>query len=228
MYTTLSEKKIQTFECFEVLIQEFSVEEIFVAWTGGKDSTVVLSLWIQFLGTRMGRASRPVKALNIDTGCKFPEVMAFRDRQAAQWGLQLEVLHPDTRDLAMGPEPEDPVACCRRLKVEPLRQAVQNLGVAVLMTGIRHDEHHSRRIETWRELRQDPEYVQVHPVLHWNEMDIWAHHLQEGLPYCELYDQGYRSLGCRPCTRCSETDERSGRNQDKEDQLHVLRSLGYF
>ena len=226
--STLSEKKNLTFRYFEALLQEFSLETIFVAWTGGKDSSVVLSLWRQFLSTRPGTSSAPVQALNIDTGLKFPEVLAFRDSQATEWDVQVHVVRPDARDLAIGPNPEDPVACCQRLKILPLLRAVQDLGVAVLMTGIRHDEHRSRQIDSWRELRHDPEYVQAHPVLHWSEMDIWAHHLQEGLAYCDLYDRGYRSLGCRPCTRDSEFSERSGRNQDKEDQLHVLRSLGYF
>lgn len=226
---SLQEKIAASYVCFDNLLREFAVESIFVAWTGGKDSTVLVSLWKSYLEQNGLEGKNHLQALSIDTGCKFSEVLRFRDELAAEWGVLLKVIRPNADDLAFGPDPQNPVACCRRLKIKPLQLAVEQLGVGVLMTGIRHDEHHSRQIDSWRELRQGPDYVQAHPVLHWSEMDIWAYHLQEGLPYCELYDQGFRSLGCRPCTTPGgEPAERSGRNQEKENQLHVLRSLGYF
>jgi len=200
-----------------------------MAWTGGKDSTTVLSLWKRYLERRGLKNRHPLQALSLDTGCKFSDVIDFRDELAREWDVVLKVIRPHADDLALGPDPLNPVSCCRRLKIKPLQRAIEQLGVGVLVTGIRHDEHHSRQIHAWREHRQEPEYVQAHPILHWSEMDIWSYHLQEGLAYCQLYDQGYRSLGCRPCTtRGSEGPERSGRNQEKENQLHVLRSLGYF
>jgi phosphoadenosine phosphosulfate reductase len=54
--------------------------------------------------------------------------------------------------------------------------------------------------------------------------------MDRGLPYCELYDLGYRSLGCVPCTAKGDVlgAERAGRDQDKERRLSMLHSLGYF
>lgn len=226
---SLQEKIEASWACFDHLLQESSPERIVVAWTGGKDSTTVLSLWKTYLEKTGLNKRHPLQALSLDTGCKFSDVLAFRDALALEWDVTLQVIRPSADALALGPDPQNPVVCCRRLKIKPLHQAIERLGVAVLVTGIRHDEHHSRQIDSWREQRQEPDYVQAHPLLHWSEMDIWSYHLQEGLGYCPLYDQGYRSLGCRPCTtRGSEVDERSGRNQKKENQLHVLRSLGYF
>ncbi|MCF8104760.1 MAG: phosphoadenosine phosphosulfate reductase family protein [Desulfohalobiaceae bacterium] len=223
------EQKIETsYRCFDQILLEHDAARIQVAWTGGKDSTVVLYLWRRYLLSQGLHGPLPLKGLSLDTGLKFPEVLLFRDELAKSWDVELTVVEPEAEAAALGPDPEDPVNCCRRLKILPLQKAVEELSVSALLTGIRHDEHQSRRAKSRSEVRHRPEYVQVHPVLHWTEMDIWAFHLSEDIPYCGLYDQGYRSLGCRPCTRESRSTERSGRNQDKEARLEMLRSLGYF
>ena len=69
----------------------------------------------------------------------------------------------------------------------------------------------------------------VHPLLEFTEVDIWAYIMQEQLPYCTLYAEGYRSLGCVPCTcKTQGGTEREGRAPDKEAHMDTLRSLGYF
>lgn len=199
-----------------------------VAWTGGKDSTVVLWLWRNLL---LERGLGPVQAINLDTGMKFPQVLALRDAMTAQWDIALHI-HKPLIHLQDYPVAEDKLACCRDLKVKPLRQAMAALELTSLLTGLRRDEHPSRSGREAFESRRDPEYLQVNPILDWTEMDIWACILEHDLPYCSLYDAGYRSLGCMPCTRpassVSDDNERSGRDQDKENHLDSLRSLGYF
>ena len=196
-----------------------------VAWTGGKDSTVVLHLVREILQ----ESGTPVVALNLDTGCKFPEVTAFRDEQARWWDIRLHVARPAV-SLEGYPLAVDKVACCRELKIAPLNRAVRELGIRLLFSGIRHDEHPSRSARTWLEERSSPDHLLCNPILHWSEMDVWACHSLAGLPYCSLYERGYRSLGCVPCTLPAgeSGSERSGRNQEKEEQLELLRSLGYF
>ena len=224
---TLEDKILKSLKILNQILDEFGVEHIAVAWTGGKDSTVALHLWGQVLGRRNEKSA--VRAVNLDTGLKFPEIIAFRDRMTREWQIDLHVVRPDVR-LADYPVAENPVTCCRDLKITPLKRAVSDLGLAVLVSGVRGDENEERRDRPVREQRSDPDHILVHPLLHWSEMDIWSYHVQENLPYCELYDQGYRSLGCMPCTTLPGAggDERSGRNQDKEAQMEQLRSLGYF
>jgi phosphoadenosine phosphosulfate reductase len=224
---TLEEKIARSMELLEEVFDEIGPERVAVAWTGGKDSTVALFLWRRVLEAR--EADVPLRGVNLDTGLKFPEVLAFRDRVTREWGVSLTVARPDA-DPAGYPVALDPVSCCRDLKILPLKRAVADHGLAALLTGVRRDESEDRRERPVRERRTDPEHLLVHPLLHWSEMDIWSFHVQEGLPYCELYDLGYRSLGCMPCTTLPDEggQERSGRNRDKEARMEQLRSLGYF
>lgn len=206
-------------------------EPIAVAWTGGKDSTVVLHLWKSYLEL-CGRIDfMHLVAINIDTGLKFPEIIAFRDMLAREWGVMLHVARPQV-SLQGYPVARDPASCCAELKIAPLRSVLQNQGFEALLTGLRRDEHPERAGRKWLEQRENPKHLQCNPILEWSEMDVWSYIMDKGLGFCELYAQGYRSLGCMPCTAApgQETGqgERGGRNQSKEAQLEQLRSLGYF
>lgn len=200
---------------------------VWAAYTGGKDSGVVLHLWAGLLAGRHP-GIRP-QALSLDTGVKFPETLAFRDELAARLNVLLEIVRPAV-DLSGYPVAQDKLTCCRDLKVIPLNRAVESLGVRVLLSGIRADEHHSRRERAVIEHRSEPVYVMVNPILEWTEMDVWSYIVSTGMGYCPLYDRGYRSLGCAPCTRTPDGggDERAGRDQDKERVLAALTGLGYF
>lgn len=194
-----------------------------VGWTGGKDSTVVLALWREVL--REHAAAAPVRALNLDTGCKFPEVLAFRDRLAGEWGVELHIVRPDV-DLVRYPLAVDPVQCCGDLKIRPLNEAVARLKIPALLTGVRADENPDRADRPWLEDHGD--HVRALSILEWTELDVWTFMVREAVPWCSLYDQGYRSLGCMPCTVRSGRGERSGRDSAKEERMGQLRSLGYF
>jgi phosphoadenosine phosphosulfate reductase len=221
------EHKIETTETLlSSLLAVADPARVRVAWTGGKDSTVVLFIWRALLAHH---GLGPARAINLDTGCKFPEIVAFRDALAAMWGIDLHVARPEVA-LADYPVAQDVIACCRDLKVGPLGRAIRETGTTHLLTGIRRDEHPDRAGRNPMEERTAPVHVMVNPILDWTETDIWAFHAQFDLPYCTLYDQGYRSLGCRPCTvRPGQGQgERGGRDQAKERSLSTLTSLGYF
>lgn len=203
---------------------EYGADNISVAWTGGKDSTVTLHIWKNILA-EMGVEC--VTALNIDTGCKFPEVLHHRDTLSQDWGIDLTIVRPEV-DMSQYPIAQDKITCCADLKIEPLSRGVKQQDIEVLLTGIRKDEHPDRD-RPLREQRDRPACLMMHPVLDFTEMDIWAYTMQFNLPYCPLYDSGYRSLGCVPCTKpCDGGEERSGRDGDKEAKMDMLRSLGYF
>jgi phosphoadenosine phosphosulfate reductase len=224
---SLDEKVLVSLERMRSALERCGPESAAVAWTGGKDSTVVLHLYGRIL--RESFPGEALVAINLDTGCKFPEVLRFRDETAASFGVSLHVFRPAV-SLEGYPLAVDKVACCRELKIEPLKRGLRETGTGLLFTGIRSDEHESRAGLSWMEERTDPEHLSCNPILHWSEMDIWAYHSAQGLAYCPLYEQGYRSLGCIPCTSLSVggEGERSGRDGEKERQLEQLRALGYF
>ncbi len=96
---------------------------------------------------------------------------------------------------------------------------------------------------------KDSNHTRIHPLLHWSEAEIWEYLKQKNASMCSLYfsknGKRFRSLGCAPCTESIESEasnfdevieeikntqikERSGRNLDKENQMEMLRSLGYM
>jgi sulfate adenylyltransferase subunit 2 len=190
-------------------------------WSIGKDSTSLL--WMARKAF-FGRIPFPV--LHIDTGFKFPEIYAFRDRYAREWGLDLRVVRNDAA-LAAGMNPATgKLACCSLLKTEALRQALSRERFDALLLGIRRDEHGIRAKERyfsprderfrWDYRRQPTEmwdhfaegrdegtHLRIHPLLHWREADIWAYLRRERAPVIPLYfareGRRYRSIGCAPC-----------------------------
>jgi phosphoadenosine phosphosulfate reductase len=224
---SLPEKADRSRERLRRVARSHEPSSVYVAWTGGKDSTVVLWLWQTVLRDLFPESGLAPRALRVDTGQEFPELREFCRNLRQQWDLAETLVCPSPERIPTVPG-RDPVACCRELKIEPLRDWVSANRVQVLLTGLRRDEHPGRSERSVFETRQDPHYVQVNPILEWGEMDIWTLILTQSLPYCNLYDQGYRSLDCRPCTERSAAAERGGRNPEKESQMELLRGLGYF
>lgn len=209
------------------LLANHPVETIACTFTGGKDSLVALHM----LKTVAG-GSVPGKVLRLDTSVKFPEILAFIAELEMRWELDIVVARNDA--VLNSPDfkiTQDAAACCKALKVDALNQAIVAHGFQALITGVRADEQEQRRDEQHVSPRSDPPHVRYNPVLDFTEADIWAYIKQHELPYCTLYDQGYRSIGCMPCTQKvidPNAPERMGRSLAKEQIMQNLRGLGYF
>jgi phosphoadenosine phosphosulfate reductase len=174
-----------------------------------------------------------VRVFNLDTGYQFPETLALRDRIAERYGIEVELVRPDTSvaeyEAGLGrPLYEaNPDQCCYDRKIIPLRRAV--IGYDAWVSAIRADQSAHRAkasVVGW-----DAKFglVKVNPLLFWTKRDVWAFIVANQVPYNPLHDQGYPSIGCWPCTRVVLTgdDERAGRwaGQAKtECGLHSLDS----
>jgi phosphoadenosine phosphosulfate reductase len=174
-----------------------------------------------------------VRVFNLDTGYQFPETLALRDRIAERYGIEVELVRPDTNVAEYearfgGPlYVANPDQCCHDRKIVPLRRAV--VGYDAWISAIRADQssHRARaNVVGW-----DAKFglVKVNPLLSWTKRDVWAFVVANHVPYNPLHDRGYPSIGCWPCTKAvgAGEDERSGRwaGQAKtECGLHSLDS----
>jgi phosphoadenosine phosphosulfate reductase len=200
-------------------------DKIGIAFTGGKDSTVLLDLV-----RRAYNGEVFFKIITVDTGCEFPEIVEFMNKLKKDWNFDLKV-YSNKEAFKTITIAADRQICCNLLKTVPLKNAIKELGLKGLMTGIRKDEQESRAGEIYFSKREHPRHYRIHPILHFTENDIWDYIKLYNLPYCSLYDQEYRSIDCMPCTqktKSADEAERAGRSKEKEAVMDKLRDLGYF
>ncbi len=200
----------------------FKMDKLGMLWSFGKDSQVVL-----WLARKAFFGHVPFPVIHIDTTYEPPEMIAFRDRFAVDWNLNLIV---GTNEAAIADgmnHTRGRITCCTALKTNALNQTIERHGFTGIIAGIRRDEEGTRAKERvfspratdgkYDSRHQPPElfdqymtdfppgtHVRVHPLLHWTELDVWRYIEREGIPIVDLYfardGRRYRSLGCAPCT----------------------------
>ena len=101
--------------------------------------------------------------------------------------------------------------CCEIRKVEPLRRALA--GKQAWITGMRRSQTSSRSEVAVEEADAVHGLRKFNPLADWSEGEVWAHIRRHDVPYNQLYEEGYRSIGCAPCTRpvVAGEDARAGR-----------------
>ena len=101
-------------------------------------------------------------------------------------------------------EPESP-ECNHLMKTVPVNQFIERNNIKGLFTAIRWDEQTSRREDEYFMKREggylQPEHWRIESILHFLERDIWNMIFAHSIPFCSLYEQGYRSLGVRSTTK---------------------------
>ena len=153
-----------------------------------------------------------IPILFVDTGYMFPETLALRD-----WYAQDRLIFtygPARWDGAAEPNIEDPGSierCCHLRKVLPMQRAIRRLAPHAVMTARGRFQAVTRAALEVFEHHLDP--VRVNPLAFWRQEQISAYIAAHGLRYNPLYEQGYPSIGCQPCTRPVENGEdiRAGR-----------------
>ena len=235
-------------------------------WSMGKDSSVLL--WLAkkaFLGTI------PFPVMHIDTGFEFKKLVAWRDKTAKKLHLDLRIIRPNPPRIEML---HNKIDFYHYHKTLPFLKFIKENNLEAIYLGIRSDEHGIRAKEHYFSIRNPlgeldfttqptsvwdfyphtvpPGYhFRIHPLLHWNETDVWEYVEKEGVPVPDFYfsknGYRYRSLDCEPCCypirsdaktvreiineiKNSSAHERQGRDQDKEDPrgMERLRAMGYM
>ncbi|MGA2634896.1 MAG: phosphoadenylyl-sulfate reductase [Terracidiphilus sp.] len=172
-----------------------------------------------------------IPVLFLDTGYHFAETYAYRDRIAREWKLNLINLLPEKTVAEQEAEHgllyrSAPDQCCRMRKVEPLFKAVAQYGV--WLTGLRREQAKSRAaLEEAAQftLPGGQQVLKLAPLAAWTMRDVWYACEELAIPLLPLYEKGYTSIGCEPCTTLplDPNDPRSGRwsGQKVECGIHI-------
>jgi phosphoadenosine phosphosulfate reductase len=175
--------------------------------------------------THMLREVRPdIPVLFLDTFHHFPQTLAYRDELTARWGLTLINLQAKTPSVGLW-QVESTEACCKRHKVEPLFSALE--GYDTWFTALRRDQSPSRanlkEVEPFN--LPGKTISRVAPLAAWTARDVWKYAKDHDIPLLPLYELGYTSIGCEPCTAIPFDPEnpRSGRwqGQKLECGIHI-------
>jgi sulfate adenylyltransferase subunit 2 len=216
----------------------------------GKDSSVMLELARRAFAP--GRLPFPL--LHVDTLWKFQDMYAFRDRVAAQSGVDLIVhVNPEGREMGINPFDHGSEVHTHVMKTVALRQALDEHGFDAAFGGARRDEEKSRakerifsvrtaqhrwdpknqRPEMWRaynaRLRKG-ESIRVFPLSNWTELDVWLYvHLHQ-IPVVPLYFAADRPIVHRDGTLIMVDDDRMPLEPGEEPELRTVRfrTLGCY
>ena len=238
-------------ESIEILREvEASFEKPVMLYSVGKDSSVMLRL-----AEKAFHPSRPAfPLLHVDTTWKFPEVYAFRDRAAADAGMDL-VVHVNAEGVARGIGPVTHGATLHTdvMKTQALRQALDGHGFDAAIAGARRDEDVSRakervfslrsgshrwdpknqRPELWRLYNTDlgpGESMRVFPLSNWTELDVWQYIEREEIPVVPLYFAAMRPVVRRGGMLVVAADERLPLEPGERPEVRQVRfrTLGCY
>jgi phosphoadenosine phosphosulfate reductase len=179
-----------------------------------------------------------ISIFTLDTGRLPEESLDLIARVRKQYGIDVQVYAPwpDSVEAYVAQHGADGFydgveqrkACCNVRKVEPLRRALA--GKRAWIAGLRRDQADSRAQVLEAERDAAGGKWKFNPLAEWSDADVWAYLRANRVPYNELHDRGYPSIGCEPCTRAVKPGEhpRAGRwwwesdGARKECGLHVI------
>lgn len=190
----------------------------------------------QALTHLVAEAGIDCRFVTLDTGRLFPETYAVWAKTEQRYGIQIEAFYPRSNALTslvrdhgingFYHSSDARHACCGVRKVEPLNRALE--GAAAWLTGLRGDQSGTRRQFDFVSYDGVRRLLKLNPLLDWSQEQVAALVHDWDVPYNALHDQGFRSIGCAPCTRAVAADEpeRAGRwwweqDQTRECGLHL-------
>jgi phosphoadenosine phosphosulfate reductase len=162
-----------------------------------------------------------IEVFTLDTGRLHNETHALLDAIAARYGTRLRVVFPRFDAVedyvnnyginAFYSSIELRKACCHIRKVEPLRRALA--GKKAWITGLRRGQSAARQEVELKSYDSDNGLIKFNPLVDWSHEEVWTYIRTHAVPYNELHDRGFPSVGCAPCTRAvaAGEDMRAGR-----------------
>lgn len=167
--------------------------KVFVACSFGKDSRVIVDLAMQ--------VKPDIQFIGIDTGYEFPETLAFADALVVKTNMNFRWVRASDEarakidaDYGSSFIKNDQYKCCE-MKIPAIESAMHEFDAWV--TGLRRDETEYRKNI---KLIEQGKIAKINPIAFWTKDEVWQYIRDNTLAYHPLYDAGYLSLGCKPCT----------------------------
>lgn len=178
-----------------------------------------------------------ITIFTLDTGRMFDETYKVWQQTKDKYGINIVPYYPNQDALkefvgnkginSFYDSKENRLECCAIRKIEPLKRALK--GYDIWISGVRSSQSAAREDKEISEIDNANEIVKFYPILELSDQEIWDFIKQEKIPYNKLYDKGFTSIGCAPCTRVPTdiNDPRSGRwwwetEGQKECGLHFV------
>jgi phosphoadenosine phosphosulfate reductase len=176
-----------------------------------------------------------IKIFTLDTGRLFQETYDLMHITEQKYGIRIHLFFPDPLQVEkmvnekgvnlFYESVENRRFCCNIRKIESLKRALS--GMDVWITGVRKEQSVTREDFKLVEWDESNRIIKVSPLIDWTESEVWDYLKTKKVPYNELHDEGYPSIGCQPCTRAVKPGAplRSGRwwwelPENKECGLH--------
>ncbi len=213
-------------EIIEYVAEKYTGKTVFSTSLGAEDQVITQML---------SKYAPSVNIFTLDTGRMFPETYKVLEETQIAYNTKIRIYFPDRERVENMVEDkginlfyksiENRKLCCSIRKTIPLRRALK--GYEVWITGIRKDQSVTRFYNQYAEWDDNNKIIKVNPLLDWTEKDVWKYIQSNNIPYNELHDEGFPSIGCQPCTRAVKKGEdfRAGRwwweePEHKECGLH--------
>lgn len=156
------------------------------------------------------KSKMPFSVFCLDTGRLYPETYRFIELVRQHYALEIAVVSPDfvsveqlVRKKGLFSFYEDGhTECCQIRKIEPLRRAL--LPFRGWITGQRRDQSPTRAdvpLLSWDKTHKPEGMLKANPLAFFTQEQVWEYIRENDVPYNELHDRGYVSIGCEPCTR---------------------------
>jgi phosphoadenosine phosphosulfate reductase len=206
-------------EEFETLSAESAIDRLLAENKGAPCFTCSFQAEDMIVLDLLRKRVPDIPVLFLETGYHFAETYAYRDRMTKAWGLNLKNLA--AKKTVAEQEAQfgilnrtEPAKCCQLRKVEPLFAALQEYDL--WFTGLRREQSPTRKnlkVVEHHELPTGKVLLKVSPLAAWTWGQVWKYTADNKIDYLPLYDAGYRSIGCEPCTAIPQegADPRSGR-----------------
>jgi len=176
-------------------------DKVFTTSAFGINGTVLLDF--------LYKKNKDIPIYFIDTGYHFLETIEIKDYYRHKGLNIIEVSSTVNSNRILEEMGVD--MCCSINKVEPMKKILKENKGSAWLTAVSRSQTETRR--KFRYLQNQKKVLKVCPMLNWKEDEIWSYAKEKELVYNKLYDKGYKSIGCEPCTCKTKKgeDSRAGR-----------------